>query len=328
LLLSISTINPSQTNCYESKRLKKLIKEFIHKENYDLIHVVCGRLGNYSKYLGKTVKIIDWIDSLSLSTERRYRIEKNFFRKIVYFWEWKKMRRFETNHIKSFDYSFITSKLDRSYLNNLIDEVIPNGIDLEFFKPLKMKKPIDLIFTGNMGYYSNIKSIEFFMERIYPFLIKNFPNLKIFFVGTNPSKEILKHKSNPHITVTGRVESIVPFLNQSKVFIAPMRSGAGIQNKILEAMACGIPVVSTKYGNAGIQAIPNVEIIIRDDSKEFVNAVVELLTNKELAEKIGKSGYELVKKAFSWELQINRIESVYQKFARMNCSPDVEDILN
>jgi len=302
---------PSQIFCYNSFRMKRLINTYIKDNDYDIVHIVCGRLVGYARYVHGIPKIIDWIDSLSLSTERMYKTEKSWIKKVLFFLEWKKMNRYERQNILACDFSFITSQVDNSYLNNEIKEVIPNGVDINLYRLLDIKKNVDLIFTGNMSYFPNIKAVEFFCEKVFPLIIRKRPETTFYISGINPSKHIRRYHDGKNVFVTGYVENMTEMLNRSKIFVAPLQSGAGIQNKILEAMACSLPIVSTNYGNAGIQARNGDEIIIEDNPEDFANVVLNLLSNELKGRLLGANAHDFVKKNFSWDSKTDRLDKIY-----------------
>ena len=145
--------------------------------------------------------------------------------------------------------SVVTSEKDKKALESYeIIKVIANGVDTNGFKFLSessIKKTIDLIFVGNMGYYPNIQAMEFFIQKIYPRVKKFQKDIKVYIVGTNPKRVIKSMANNENVFVTGFVDDVKKYLYRSKIFIAPVQSGSGIQNKILEAMSCGVPVITT-----------------------------------------------------------------------------------
>jgi Glycosyltransferase len=140
---------------------------------------------------------------------------------------------------------------------------------------------------------------------------KEYPDIKMLIVGSNPDRKI-KSLADDNVVVTGFVEDIRPLLNRAKLFVAPLRSGSGIQNKILEAFACGLPVVTTSYGNAGIKAADEKQVIVRDNPDEFAQIIISLLGDNSKRNELGKSARELVEKEFSWENRAIRLEEIYQ----------------
>lgn len=311
LALGVFSPVPSQVLCYKSLRMMRLIRDYTREEQYHIVHLVCGRIVGYARQINGIPKVIDWIDAMSLSTERMYRTERFLPKKLIYYLEWKKIKRYEKNGISACDFSFITSPVDRAYLGDQIDEVIANGVDTSTFRPRIVSKDLDLVFTGNMGYYPNIKAVQFFCRKVFPLVLRKRPGTTFHIVGINPSRKVRDYHDGKNVFVTGYVEDLTELLNRAKVFVAPLQSGAGIQNKILEAMACSLPVISTSYGNAGIIAREDHEILIRDKSNGFADAILDLLTDVSKRRKLGKNGHELIKKRFSWESKADRLDKIY-----------------
>lgn len=313
---------PSQVAYYRSRRMDDCLRNGVRATHYDLLHVVCGRLAFYANRVARLPRTIDWIDALSLSTQRSSRTERNPVLKLLYHLEYLKMKRFEVNSARQFDYSVITSQIDRAFLDNAIDEVLANGVDLETFAPTHVARDIDLVFTGNLAYEPNVVAVEFFCREILPIIHRQRPDVRFFAVGTSPSPRVLRFQDGTSIVVTGFVESMPEMLNRSRVFVAPLQSGAGIQNKVLEAMACGLPVVSTAFGNGGIQARDGNEILLADSARDFASCVLTLLSDTRRAETQGAAARELVRSQFSWEAKVERLDEIFRRIgSRPHASP-------
>jgi glycosyltransferase involved in cell wall biosynthesis len=188
---------------------------------------------------------------------------------------------------------------------------VTNGIDSKIFHPLELNPiPYRLIFTGHMSIPHNIDAARFFAMEILPAIQKSFPESKFIIAGAEPSPSILKLSSLPNIKVLGYVDDLNYELNRSQIFVAPLRFAAGVQNKALEAMAAGIPVIGTKIVNEGIGAKEDEEIIIADTPDEYIKQISKLFIDEALRRKIGLAGKNFVLNKFSWDIVLQRINTL------------------
>jgi len=183
--------------------------------------------------------------------------------------------------------------------------VIENGVDEEYFSSdaissssvLKMKH--EMVFEGSMSFQPNIDAAQYFANEIFPLIKSSVPDARLIIVGRSPVPCILALQSE-NIDVTGTVEDIRPYLSQARIFVCPMRTGAGIKNKILQAWAMSMAVVSTSAGSGSLTVIDGKDIIIRDDPKEFAKAVIELFEDNGQMLSLGSAGRDRILKQYTW----------------------------
>ena len=185
-------------------------------------------------------------------------------------------------------------------LNNDKIGIVPNGVDYGTYKNVEREKEYDLIFTGNMAYPPNVDSVVYLVNEVMPLVWKSKPNLKLAIVGAQPSSKVLKLKS-ANVTVTGWVDDISKYYAKSKIFIAPMQIGTGLQNKLLEAMAMKIPCITSGLANNALGAEHRKNILIGNKEEDYKNHIIELINNNEFQKELGEQGYQFVKENYTWE---------------------------
>jgi glycosyltransferase involved in cell wall biosynthesis len=243
------------------------------------------------------------MDALSVGMERRAKISSFFLAKL-FFEESKRLKFYERKILNYFESSIIISEQDKNLIlcpkeKPLI--IIPNGVSADFLNSeLKIEKKYDIVFVGNLSYIPNIESCMYIAKKIIPLLKVQFPTVKILFSGADPSSKIVALR-NENIFVQAWVDDIKTSYLSAKIFFAPMLSGTGMQNKILEAMALGIPVVTSTLANNAILAEKEIEILIADTKTDFIEKLSFLLNDEEKITLIGKNGKEFIRSNYSWE---------------------------
>lgn len=310
MVLGVFSEIPFQVKFYYSKEMAGKIKKMTINSRYDIIHFVLSRMIPYVDFVNHNTMVLDHIDALSMNMKRRFEREKGI-KKLLFYYEWQKVKRYEHSKHDLFHYSIVTSQVDKEYLINENIAVIPNGVDPERFAPVKCKKDIDLIFTGNMGYFPNEDAVLYFSKEIFPLILRQRHDINFYIVGANPSSRIKKLADGKNVFVTGYVDNLKDYLNRTHVSVCPMRSGSGIQNKILEAMASGVPIIATSYAIGSITAEPEKDIIISDEPIRFAEGVLRLLANDKLREKISFNARRFVEQKYRWEASAKELENVY-----------------
>jgi glycosyltransferase involved in cell wall biosynthesis len=201
--------------------------------------------------------------------------------------------------------------------------VVPNGVDLDYFSPSdEAREPRTIVITGKMSYHANVTAVIRFVSDIMPKVWSEIPQARLWVVGRNPAPEIRKqvHKTDtaysggngqPRIRVTGTVEDIRPYLRQATVAVAPIRYGVGIQNKVLEAMACGTPVVATREAVGDIRAHPGQDLMVAENGQELAHFILALLKNRELGLSIGRSGRAFAETHHNWRGIVQELTRIY-----------------
>jgi glycosyltransferase involved in cell wall biosynthesis len=219
--------------------------------------------------------------------------------------------------IKKFNKTIFVSTNDGLVHNNLMDRIsiVPNGVDTEYFKISEQNNVENnsIIFTGHMNFLPNIQAVLFFINQIFPIIKREIPQLKFYIVGAEPPKEIFDFHGRDGIIVTGAVKDIRPYLARAALFIAPMISGAGIKNKILQAMAMSKPIISTQLGIEALNVADNKELIIANNPLDFANKTVFLLQDKALRDSLGLYARHKVEKDYKWEELITKYKRIYME---------------
>jgi sugar transferase (PEP-CTERM/EpsH1 system associated) len=303
--------------CY-SEELKSHLLKIISDEKIDLVQIDTIFMSFYVTYLSSNIPaiFIEYdIDALSFRKSYLWNIRNaGFWSRLI---ELEKLSRFERYICKRFHRVITVSERDKKKLENLTgisnSTVVPNGVDTDFFYPYPDKTPgisNDIIFVGYMGHYPNEDGILYFYNQIFPFVRREWPDIKLYVVGSS-TRRIFELKTDKNVIVTGFVKDVRQYLRKCAVFVVPLRLGGGIRSKILEAMAMGMPVISTSTGCNGIQVTPGENIIVADGAREFARQTIRLLKDKNLQEKLAKNGRALVEEKYGWQETIAQLDTVY-----------------
>ena len=192
--------------------------------------------------------------------------------------------------------------------------VLPNGVDLEYFSPGGGRRDdATITFTGKMSYHANVTAALHLVQDIMPHVWGQRPDVKVWIVGKDPTPAVRAlASSSPNVLVTGTVPDVRPYLRQATMAVAPVPYGAGIQNKVLEAMACGTPVVASPQGVSALQTKPDRELLVADGAEAFAKAIISLLADPERRQMLGRAGRSYVEARHSWDCIGAQLEAVYQ----------------
>ena len=294
---------PIQCGYFYSSKAKRKIQKLIHKIYPDHIYCFMIRMAEYVKKHKDCHTTIDYQDALSIGMKRRSE-KASFWKKPLFLYEYQALKRYEKNIFSCFTNKTIITGTDRDLIphpQRQYIHVIQNGIDFEKFKYVKKEKNYDLIFAGNMSYPPNVDAALFLAKSIFPTLLAQYPNLKLCICGATPASAI-KALACEHIHVTGWVGDISEYYAQSKIFIAPMQLGTGLQNKLLEAMAMKLPCVTSPLAGKPLEgAIHGKELLICNHIDEYIESVSKLLNSKTFYREIAGNGYQFVKANYDWE---------------------------
>lgn len=306
LLYALFTQRPFQISFFYQRNIQRKINKILQKVKPDYIYSQLVRTAEYVKNYHDCPKTLDYMDAFSKGMQRRIKtsswIKRFFIRE-----EYRRLLEYERQIFDYFEHQTIISTQDKNYINhskNQEIQIVGNGVSPFFFETLPVDKKYDLVFTGNMNYPPNIEAAKYIHSEILPLLPSETTCL---ISGVNPPKS-LTHLISKTFNVSGWVDDIRMSYASSKIFIAPMFIGTGLQNKLLEAMAVGIPCITTSLANKALLAEPNSEVLIADSSSEFAEQIKLLLSNVQLRESIAINGKNFVQKNYNWE-NINSVLS-------------------
>ncbi len=302
---------PIQIGYFYNKKAHKILLSELKDFNPDHIFCQIIRVSEYVKDI-KTPKTLDYQDAFSKGLERRIS-KSNIFQKPFFILEFLRVKKYETKIFDYFDNKIIISEQDKKYINHPKSneiEVVINGVDTNYYNSTENHNKIyDLIFVGNMNYPPNIDAVCYVVKEILPLL-----NEKINFIiaGANPSKKVQSLASN-RVFVTGWIDDLRGYYSKSKIFIAPMQIGIGLQNKLLEAMAMKIPCITSKLANNALGGTHNKNILIGETPSDYAYYINELLLNKDKIEEISNNGHDYILNNFSWKNSVAKLETIFYR---------------
>jgi glycosyltransferase involved in cell wall biosynthesis len=286
---------PFQVGYFYNKGVKQIVQSKVNDWKIDEVYCQLIRMAPYCIDL-KIHKSIDFMDAMSFGIKNRINKEKGI-KKWLYDWEYRRTKNYEKFCTQQFDRKYIISERDKKVLDDSNILVVPNGVDYQFFKKnTEIEKKYQITFVGNMQYPPNIDAALYLAKKILPLLGSD---IKILIAGANPVKSIKELNAHPQIEVSGWLNDIRMAYWQSEILVAPLFSGAGLQNKILEAMACEIPCITTTIVNESLQAKNNSEILLANTPQEFHKHITSLLKDKNQSLSINARKY--VEQNYSWQ---------------------------
>jgi sugar transferase (PEP-CTERM/EpsH1 system associated) len=295
------TDKPFQALFYESGRMKQAILASLKNNSYDAIIYTLLRMAENLPENPPSPLVADLIDSMVLNFTRRYERENPVLKPLIKE-EIRRLEKYENSIVKKADRVLLVSERDLASLNSQNVSVIPIGIDTDDFRPDALKKEKGkIIFTGNLHYFPNVDAVRYFILDILPLIMEEIPEAYFEAAGINPSRKIMTLSGLPGVKIAGYVPDMADFINTGAVYVCPIRCGSGMQIKLLEAMACGAPVVSTSYAAEGIKAVPGVHFLRADSKEEFADKTIQMLKDFELREKIAAQALQLIKEHYTWE---------------------------
>jgi glycosyltransferase involved in cell wall biosynthesis len=264
----------------------------------------------------KHKKILVAEDCRTLYQQRSYEESNRWLQKLVRFWDYKKLRAYEPHITGLFDLVTLVTNEDIEAMKQLNPKasyrLLTNGVDInKFVPPIDDSQRHGIIFTGKLDLWANILMIETIVKRILPAIREEVPGCDFTIVGAKPTQAVISiARYNKNVRLITEVPEMYPYLQNAEIFVHPHSSGSGIQNKLLEAMACGCPVVTTPTGNQGINARDGIEAMIGQDLDEIIEKSIQILKDKELSRNIAANARELIVNTHSWPMVFDALDGI------------------
>lgn len=305
---------PLQSLYFRSPIMEKAVSRLLDRRQFDVIYVHLFRMAQYVSQRQSPFRILDLTDAISQEVSRSLPYLSPFWR-LVYRIELPRIARYEQTIPRQFDQTWLISEADRQALlpagaaDNI--RVVHNGVDIERYRPAT-RGPVSpvLAFVGHMSVFHNVDAVEFLVQEILPVVREKIPGVQVRIIGDDPSPRVRQLAALPGVTVVGHVVDLNAALNQAAIFVAPLRFAAGIQNKVLEAMAAGLPVITTSYVNDGAEAENGRHLIVADDAHSAAAAILELLNDPAKREELGRAGRDFVMHRYRWEDVLDQMQAI------------------
>ena len=308
---------PLQVLYFQSRELQQQLDALLLRHKYDGVHVQHLRISPYLAQRKDIHRVLDLPDAFSLYWERRKTVKRGILTALFENFEQQRVLRYE-QVLKEYNLSLVCSPEDLAYLENIHHtanlRLLPNGVDLETFAPHghDYSHNQTILFTGNMDYSPNVDAVLYFTETILPLIREKLPDVQFIIAGQRPVSKVAA-LANDHITVTGFVKDLAATYNSASVVVAPLRFGAGTQNKVLEAMAMGVPVVCSHIGFAGLGIKSGEGAIMQTDPVAFASSVIEILSSEETRRRVGQEGMKVIKTRFDWDIIALTLEGYFKE---------------
>ncbi|MEO8004047.1 MAG: TIGR03087 family PEP-CTERM/XrtA system glycosyltransferase [Betaproteobacteria bacterium] len=317
MLVRLPTPVPSSMGYFYSRTLANRVREQLASERFDLIFVHCSSVAQYVANVRDIPKILDFGDMDSRKW-MEYADAKPFPLSAGYWLEATKLAREERRLAKKFDLCTATTRAEwqtlEDYGTGVATDWFPNGVDNGYFAPTTEPYEANTIsFVGRMDYYPNQECMFDFCANTLPLLRAKRPNVKLLIVGADPSPAVKKLGELPGVTVTGPVPDVRPYLLRSALMVAPLNIARGTQNKILEAMASGVPVVSSRIAAGGVDATPGEHFLAATTPEEYAHAILGILGNVVERQRLAVAGRERMLSHHAWPKSMQRLDGIIDR---------------
>ena len=318
-----------QMGYWNTKHSKRTCKAFAREVQPDVVYNQMVRTMPLVARL-TFPKVMDFQDALSMNTERRMEQSHGLWRHLLHY-EFKMLRSSEYKAFSIFDALTIISDVDSEAIphkKNGEIHIVPNGVDFDYFSTQAksqfsiLNSQFSICFSGNMAYAPNVDAARYLVNDVMPLVWAKIPSATLLLAGADP-KPSVRALASKRVTVSGRLDDIREAYASSQVFVAPMRLGSGLQNKLLEAMAMNLPCVTTSIAATPLLAATQPldhsatrPLLVGDNPMALADAIVRLLTSQELRDSVATAGNTFVRTHYSWPAAVQPLEQILQSVKR------------
>jgi sugar transferase (PEP-CTERM/EpsH1 system associated) len=328
----LTTQRPDMALRLASDAYAERLAQWIARESFDVVQIEGIELAPYLEVIDEVWGTSDWADRPLVVFDDHnceYILQERTFLTDLYsparwpvaaysFVQWRRLRRYEAQVCRCVDRVLAVSQADARALRRLVPgldvAVIPNGIDTRVYLPGTGEPRTasnSLVFTGTMDFRPNVDAVLWFVEEVWPLIQAEVPDAHFYVVGQRPHRRLDPLREDPSVTLTGWVEDVRPYIADAAVYVAPLRMGGGTRLKLLEAMAMGKPVVTTRLGAEGYPVSDGRELILADAPVDFAHAVVALLNSPANRAELGQVARGFVERRYDWRVIVPCMEQVY-----------------
>ena len=314
MIVRLPLLTPSSMGYFYSASLARQVRQLLASQTWDLIFVHCSSVAQYVEHVTDVPKILDFGD-MDSQKWLEYAHYKPFPLSLGYWYEGQKMLAAEKRLARRFDLCTATTRAEwetlDGYGTGAVTDWFPNGVDAQYFSPGDEPYDADTIsFIGRMDYYPNQECMSRFCTQTWPLLQARRAALKLLIVGADPTPEMRALGKLPGVTVTGSVPDVRPYIRGSALMVAPLAIARGTQNKILEAMAMGVPVVTSTIAAGGVDATASEHLLVADTPQDTADAILRITLNPVERARLAEAGRARMLSHHAWAGSMKRLDAI------------------
>jgi sugar transferase (PEP-CTERM/EpsH1 system associated) len=317
MLVRLPLATPSSMGYFYSADLAARVRRLLATQTWDLIFVHCSSVAQYVEHVRGIPKLLDFGD-MDSQKWLEYAHYQPFPLSLGYRYEGLKMLAAEKRLARRFDLCTATTRAEwetlESYGTGAATDWFPNGVDADYFSPGDVAHDPDTVsFIGRMDYYPNQECMTRFCKEVWPLLRARRPSMKLLIVGADPSPAMRALGDLPGVNVTGSVPDVRPYIRGSAVNVAPLAIARGTQNKILEAMAMGVPVVTSPAAAGGVDAEAERHFLVAEGAQATADAVLRIVENPAARARLATAGRERMLTHHAWPRSMQRLAAIIER---------------
>lgn len=314
---------------FDNSTLRRTIQAWNQDTQYDA--AIASSSGVASYVLPPTLAASRvWIDLIDVDSQKwlDYSKASSWPMSAVYRREGQRLRNLESDLATQVDRMLVVTAAERelfeSFCKTNIIQAVGNGVDTDYFAPSNTRtRPLSCVFVGVMDYRPNVDAVRWFVQQIWPALKSRYPQATFTIVGKSPAPEVVALEDVDGVTVTGAVDDVRPWLHESSCVVVPLRIARGVQNKVLEAMACGRPIVCSSAPLQGLDVEPGLQLLCADEVNEWVDSVAHVFDDEQRAQELGMAANAWVQMNHRWEACLEPVADLLDRHS-LPAEPGIE----